>query len=217
MSNELQTIVQAIQNIDTPKPKYNKHRKQVPIPPKGDPSDGVSVDLHPGTLNKTIDAEQEWNFNAYKRLAFVVFMQGFNNIIKLLYKWQEHDWLHETYRQIKLKNISIKDAAQTHNIKILEFRNLYYDYEKDWKNDPIEWMMSVEAQPYLDILNIDPELAIESAKIIANGKRSIGISEPDIELLVLPQYNNTTRKQQAMGRFLQTSFASVTKKNADTR
>ena len=100
-------------------------------------SDGVSVDLHPGTLNKTIDAEHEWNFNAYKRLAFVVFMQGLNNIIELLYKWKDHDWLHETYKQIKSKEISFQDASKTHNIELLDLRNLYYDYEKDWKNDPI--------------------------------------------------------------------------------
>jgi len=180
-------------------------------------SDGVSVDLHPGTLNKTIDAKREWNFNAYKRLAFVVFMQGLNNIIELLYKWKDHDWLHEAYKQIKSKEISFQDASRTHNIELLDLRNLYYDYEKDWKNDPIEWMMSLEALPYLDMLDIDPELAIELAKTVASGERSIGISEPDIELLVLPQYDNTARKQQAMGRFLQTSFASVTKKNADTR
>jgi len=180
-------------------------------------SDGVSVDLHPGTLNKTIDAEHEWNFNAYKRLAFVVFMQSLNNIIELFYKWKAHDWLHEDYKQIKSKELSFNDLAKIRDMPVLELRDLYYDYDKDWRHDPVAWMMSAEALPYLDMLNIEPELAIELAKNIASGERSIGISEPDIELLVLPQYDNTARKQQAMGRFLQTSFASVTKKNADTR
>ena len=100
---------------------------------------------------------------------------------------------------------------------ILEVRDLYYDYAKDWKYDPIAWLMSEDARPYLDMLDIEPEQAIEVAKSIANDERSIGISEPDIELLVLPQYDESARKKQAMGRFLQTSFASVTKKHANTR
>ena len=147
----------------------------------------------------------------------MVFMQALNDIIKLQYKWKDHEWLHGAYKKVESKELSFKDLAKSQDMPILKVRDLYYDYAKDWKYDPIAWLMSEDARPYLDMLDIEPEQAIEVAKSIANEERSVGISEPDIELLVLPQYDESVRKKQAMGRFLQTSFASVTKKHANTR
>lgn len=219
--SELQDIYLALQKADSKKSsKYvrrpGKHRKQIPVPPKQNP-DAVSVDLHFSSINSTVDAARTWEFKSYRRLAFVVFMQALNDIIKLQYKWKDHEWLHGAYKKIKSKELSFKDLAKSQDMPILKVRDLYYDYAKDWKYDPIAWLMSEDARPYLDMLDIEPEQAIEVAKSIANEERSVGISEPDIELLVLPQYDESVRKKQAMGRFLQTSFASVTKKHANTR
>ena len=219
--SELQDIYLALQKADSEKSsKYvrrpGKHRKQIPVPPKQDP-DAVSVDLHFSSINSTVDAAKTWEFKSYRRLAFVVFMQALNDIIKLQYKWKDHEWLHGAYKKVESKELSFNDLAKSQDMPILKVRDLYYDYAKDWKYDPIAWLMSEDARPYLDMLDIEPEQAIEVAKSIANDERSIGISEPDIELLVLPQYDESARKKQAMGRFLQTSFASVTKKHANTR
>ena len=219
--SELQDIYLALQKADSEKSsKYvrrpGKHRKQIPVPPKQDP-DAVSVDLHFSSINSTVDAAKTWEFKSYRRLAFVVFMQALNDIIKLQYKWKDHEWLHGAYKKVESKELSFNDLAKSQDMPILKVRDLYYDYAKDWKYDPIAWLMSEDARPYLDMLDIEPEQAIEVAKSIANEERSVGISEPDLELLVLPQYDESVRKKQAMGRFLQTSFASVTKKHANTR
>ena len=219
--SELQDIYLALQKADSEKSsKYvrrpGKHRKQIPVPPKQDP-DAVSVDLHFSSINSTVDAAKTWEFKSYRRLAFVVFMQALNDIIKLQYKWKDHEWLHGAYKKVESKELSFNDLAKSQDMPILKVRDLYYDYAKDWKYDPIAWLMSEDARPYLDMLDIEPEQAIEVAKSIANEERSVGISEPDIELLVLPQYDERVRKKHAMGRFLQTSFASVTKKHANTR
>jgi hypothetical protein len=144
-------------------------------------------------------------------------MQGLNDIIRLLYKWKDNEWMYTEYKNLKSKSKTFQDLTEHHNMDAYQIRILYYDYEQDWSKDPIEWMMSERAKPYLEILDIEPEAAIELAHQVVSDDRQIGISEPDIELLLLPQYDGTSRKHQAMGRFLQTSFASMTKKNADTR
>ena len=214
MSIEIQQLLQALQKVE--KPKFRKHRKQIPVPPKQEP-DAVSLNVHSDTLNIARDGELVWQHAAYKRLAFVVFMQGLNDIIKLLYKWKDTEWMYTAYKNLKSKSITFQELGEQHNMDAFKVRTLYYDYEQDWSKDPIEWMMSERAKPYLEILDIEPEAAIELAHQVVSDERQIGISEPDIELLLLPQYDNTVRKHQAMGKFLQTSFASMTKKNADTR
>ena len=102
--SELQDIYLALQQADTK--KYvrweGKHRKQIPVPPKQDP-DAVSVDLHFSTINGTVDASRAWEFTSYRRLAFVVFMQAFNDVIRLQYKWKDHEWLHGAYEKVKTK------------------------------------------------------------------------------------------------------------------
>ena len=92
--SELQDIYLALQQADSKtSTKYvrrsGKHRKQIPVPPKQDP-DAVSVDLHFSTINGTVDAERSWEFASYRRLAFVVFMQALNDVIRLQYKWKDH-------------------------------------------------------------------------------------------------------------------------------
>jgi len=214
LSSEIQQLLQALQSIEKPVPR--RHRKQIPVPPKQEP-DAISLNIHSDTLNLPRDGELEWQHTAYKRLAFVVFMQGLNDIIRLLYKWKDNEWMYTEYKNLKSKSKTFQDLTEHHNMDAYQIRILYYDYEQDWSKDPIEWMMSERAKPYLEILDIEPEAAIELAHQVVSDDRQIGISEPDIELLLLPQYDGTSRKHQAMGRFLQTSFASMTKKNADTR
>ena len=214
MSIEIQQLLQALQKAKKPIPK--KHRKQIPVPPKQE-SDTVSLDIHLDTVSIPHDGELIWQYAAYKRLAFVVFMQGLNDIIKLLYKWKDTEWIYTEYKNLKSKSTTFQKLSKQYNMDAYQIRILYYEYEQDWSKDPIEWMMSERAMPFLEILDIEPEVAVDLAHQIVSDERQIGISEPDIELLLLPQYDDTVRKQQVMGKFLQTSFAFMTKKNADTR
>ena len=215
MSNEIQQLFQALQKVEEPQPP-KKHRKPVPIPRKIEP-DAVSLELHTDSVSAPKDGELEWLHSSYKRLAFVVFVQGLNHAVEFLYNWKDHNWIVREHPKLKAGTRTFRDISNDYNLSIYEARELYYKYDTDVNKDPIEWFLSARATPFLEILDIEPEAAIDLAHQIVSDERQIGIAEPDIELLVLPQYDDTVRKRQAMGRFLQTSFAAVTKIHADTR
>ena len=129
---------------------------------------------------------------AYTRLSLAIVVGVINDSIALWDRWKNRSWIH-LYNERLSQGFTREQAARQCGVSVAEALRESRNYNIEWGDSSWEWIKGKSFRYYVEYLGRDPEDVIQVIQDFVSGARQLGVTEGDIEQLVLPGYRETPR------------------------
>lgn len=140
----------------------------------------------------------------YTFLAISVVLGAINDAISVLSKWrgEEYWWVEEAYPKWKKGASKVKLGKKYgQHPKDLHTTLIHYEAELRGDRNYVDWFGKDEARVYLELLNVTEHDCLMVIDDVVSGERKVGISEPDIQEMFLPEFEEIRRKKPIKVRY----------------